>query len=191
MKPTDLIELICSRRTVHRYRRGAVDPAIVEAALRAAHHAPNHKLTWPWRFTWVGDETRADVADICLELARARGVVNDAARSFIVGKVLDPGGLIVVTQTKCEETTTDGRWRSREDYAATCCAIQNLMLAFHAHGVATKWGTGGMTRQSEILGRLGIDGDVESVAGFIWFGEAAVHPQIDRPPVADFVRRLP
>ena len=55
-------DLVISRRTIHSYRPEAIEEEVVQRALRAAHHAPNHKLTWPWRFTRVGPETRADLA---------------------------------------------------------------------------------------------------------------------------------
>ena len=32
------------------------------------HFAPNHKLTWPWRFTVVGREGRVKIADRAVEL---------------------------------------------------------------------------------------------------------------------------
>jgi hypothetical protein len=29
-----------------------------------------------------------------------------------------------------------------EDYAAVCCAVHNMTLSLHAHGVGSKWSTG-------------------------------------------------
>ena len=47
-----LINLIKStRRTVHMYQDRPAAAEVIEQAVRAAHQAPNHKLTWPWRFT--------------------------------------------------------------------------------------------------------------------------------------------
>ena len=47
--------------------------------------------------------------------------------------------VIVVSQIGSPDAVTD-----LEDYAAACCATQNLMLAAHAEGLATKWRTGDM-----------------------------------------------
>jgi nitroreductase len=31
---------------------------------------------------------------------------------------------------------------AREDFAACCCAVQNICLSLHAQGIGTKWTTG-------------------------------------------------
>jgi nitroreductase len=43
----------------------------------------------------------------------------------------------------------------QEDYAATCCSIQNMMLALHSQGVGSKWTTGAVTRTKEIADLIG------------------------------------
>ena len=47
-------EVIKTRRTVHIYEPSELDETLLDAFLEAGHFAPNHKLTWPWRFTVVG-----------------------------------------------------------------------------------------------------------------------------------------
>ena len=64
----NLSTLIKSRRTIHRYLDQAVPQEIVMEALEAAHFAPNHKHTWPWRFTIVGAETKAKIDQVALAM---------------------------------------------------------------------------------------------------------------------------
>ncbi len=44
-------DILLNRRTIHLYEPGEVSKEILHQALEAAHHAPNHRHTWPWRFT--------------------------------------------------------------------------------------------------------------------------------------------
>ena len=103
----------------------------------------------------------------------------------IRAKLINPGALIVVTQLRC-----DDEFRDREDYAATCCAIQNLMLAARAEGLGSKWSTGALTQHPDVCAALGVNGDEERVVGFIWLGSAQATPEIKRPEVEAHIRRL-
>merc|ERR1719160_1568952 len=96
-----------------------------------------------------------------------------------------PGWLVVT----CVESDTqsagmdDPAGVAREDYAACCCAVQNLCLALHADGVGTKWTTGAVNFDPRFAAAAGLPDD-EYVVGTIWFGEAAAQP--DAP-----TKRLP
>ena len=71
-----------------------------------------------------------------LKRLRERGVIRAEVA------VLDPaavGGLL---------TLLCGMAIERENYAACCCAAQNLMLYLWRQGIGVKWTTGGITRPS-------------------------------------------
>ena len=95
-----------------------------------------------------------------------------------------PGWLVV---TCVSTTSTDGRaghldepaGEAREDYAATCCAIQNLCLSLHADGLGTKWTTGKVNFDPRFGAAAGLPSN-EYVVGTIWFGAAAGVPPL--PP---------
>ena len=59
-----------------------------------------------------------------------------------------------------------------EDYAATCCAVQNLQLSFAADGVGTKWTSGDIQRTPEFEKIVGVDAQRERVVGVVWYGFA-------------------
>jgi nitroreductase len=187
----DLHEALHSRRTVHAWLPEPVPDEVVTTALAAAHMAPCHKLTWPWTFHRVGPQARASIVRIGLRLkvakAEAQGVhLDEARREAIRAKLANAGALVVVTQRR-----TDDPHRSKEDYAATACAIQNLMLSAHAQGFGTKWSTGGVTTHPDTYAALAVDHAVDEIVGFVWVGVPARVPSPPRPDVAEHVRHVP
>ena len=79
----------------------------------------------------------------------------------------------------------------RENYAACCCAAQNLMLYLWGKGIGVKWTTGAITRQPQFSELLGIDSAKESVVGLFWYGVPKVIPTQRRRPVEEIVKELP
>ena len=57
-----------------------------------------------------------------------------------------------------------------ENYAAVCCAIQNLMLVLWEAGVGTKWSTGIITRDDRFYDVLEIDRKQQEIVGLIPYG---------------------
>lgn len=184
----DLHETLLARRTIHAYTTDPLPEGAVERALEAAVHAPNHRLTFPWRFVRVGRQTREALAELVVRLKSKPGEelpaeAIDKARA----KVLNPAELLVVSIRRHEDPQT-----AREDYASAACAIQNLHLALWAEGVGSKWSSGKPTRHPEAYAIFGIDPEVEEIVGFVWAGIAAkVPPKPERPPLDELVRRMP
>jgi hypothetical protein len=66
------------------------------------------------------------------------------------------------------------------------------MLSVHADGFASKWSTGGATRDPESLEVLCIDPERERVVGWIWVGRAEVVPRgPQRPELHAHIRTVP
>ncbi|MBI5850839.1 MAG: nitroreductase [Planctomycetes bacterium] len=179
---------LLGRRTIHSFRRDPVDDRTIEDALLAAVHAPNHRMTAPWRFVRVGRETRAQLAEIAVRIASKPGLPHDPAKADDTRrKLLDPHDLIVVSIVKNDDAAI-----AREDYASAACAIGNLSLALWACGIGAKWGTGRITRDAATHALLGIDPAREEIVGFVQVGVPASVPATPpRPALASLVRRLP
>ncbi|MFN3198765.1 MAG: nitroreductase [Bradymonadia bacterium] len=180
------LDLITGRRTAHKYAAGAVHPDVLSQAIQAANAAPNHKHTWPWRFTVVGPEARKHIAEVALEKAaqKSGGTLAEPRRTLIEEKVVNPGALVVVTQVLSPDPH-----RAQEDYASVACAIQNFTLVAHAAGYGTKWSTGSLTRLPEVIEAVGIDLETEGVVGFIWMGVPKYGAEVNRPPVEAITRQ--
>ena len=180
-------EAIRTRRTAHRWLATPVPEDVIQRGLEAAHCAPCHRLTWPWRFTLPGPAAREALLDVGARLKAAKkGVeITDAYRQKMFPKLRNPA-LVVVSQVLADDVFT-----REEDYAASSCAIQNLCLSVHADGYHSKWSTGGLTRHVDTYQLLGIDAELERIIGFIWIGVPTRTPNAPpRPDLSEHIRRL-
>ncbi len=183
--PMNLHDLLTTRRTIHQFTPDPVDPSALDRALAAAHHAPCHRLTWPWRFFIVGPETRAQLVPIAIAEKERRAPTSEAQRRGITSGIMTPGALIAVACLNAEKPDTH-----HENLLATAAAIQNLMLSAHADGYGTKWSTGGVTRAPDTAALLGLDPALSTVVGFVWMGKALDVPSITRPTWQSLTTRL-
>ena len=176
-------DAIVARRTAHHYRDEPLPPGALERALHAANHAPCHKHTFPWRFTVIGPEARGFLANLAVEIKAADRALSPEDAERVRRKILAPPELVVASQLQHPDP-----FRSREDYAACCCAIQNFCLSLCGDGIASKWSTGGITRHPGTYQALGINPTGEEIIGFLWAGYAEKLPEVSRPPVESVVR---
>jgi nitroreductase len=176
--------LISGRRSIDFFDPAPVPNAVIREAIDVARWAPNHRLTQPWRFYLIGPKTRGGVTDLAVELEVAKkGERSGVARRARLDAV--PGFLVLTTRR------SDDALLDREDYAACCCAAQNLALYLWQLGIGTKWTSGGITRDPRFYALLNIDATKESVVGFIWYGKPKVIPKQERKPAAELVTELP
>jgi nitroreductase len=117
--------------------------AVIDRAFRIAILAPNHYRTNPWRFFAFAAQRRAPLA-AAYERAAAR-LGRDVARAR--QRALDAPLMIVVG---CIPSTATPRVKAAEETFATAAAIQNLLLAFAAAGVATLITTGDLALSQEV-----------------------------------------
>lgn len=178
-----LAHLMRSRRSIDLFEPQPVGAEVLLEAIELGRWAPNHRLTEPWKFYVVGDATKRALAQAAADLdAQTKGERAGAAR---LKRLLDVPAYFVATSRIGTDELTD-----REDYAATCCAIQNIMLYLWHKGVGVKWTTGAITRQTRFYELLGIDPTRETVVGFFWYGRAKVVPERSRKDVGELVVRL-
>lgn len=181
---TDVAALLRGRRTINRFAPECPPRALVEEAVELARWAPNHKLTQPWRFYLLGEESKAAVVELNAELvAEKRGAGSADTKRRRWGAI--PGWL-VVTCTRCDDAL-----QAREDYAACCCAIQNLMLYLWSRGVGSKWTTGPVIREPRFYDLLAIDPTAEEVVSLLWYGYPNEQARTLRKPVSDILTLLP
>lgn len=184
LDPADVAALIRGRRTVERFKPERPPKQVIESAVEVARWAPNHKLTQPWRFYHLGPETSQAVVDLNSELVSASK--GEAAADTKRRRWNGVPGWLVVTRV-CDADAL----RAQEDYAACCCAIQNLMLYLWSHGVASKWTTGAVTREQRFYHTLDIDPDHEAVVALLWYGYPDHQPKKPRTPVGEILSERP
>ena len=180
----DFASVLRGRRSIDLFVPDAVGVDKLMAAIELARWAPNHRLTEPWRFYVIGPKTMSAVVNLAVELeVAAKGERAGPVRRARLEAI---PGTFVLTSLRSEDALTD-----RENYAACCCAAQNLMLYLWRQGIGVKWTTGAMTRQQRFYELLGIDAGKESVVGFFWYGMPKVVPTQKRRPVEEIVTELP
>lgn len=165
----DAILAIRTRRSV-ALAEGEVPRETIHELIELATSAPNHRLTEPWTFTIISGSERERLGRAWGELVAAR--VDPAQRDKTiegeVKKVLRAPTLIIVsTRTDPEPVVAE------EDFAATAAAIQNLLVAAHARGLAAMWRTGKMVHSAEVKTFLGLD-PADRIVGTIYLGQTAL-----------------
>lgn len=178
-------DLLLTRRTVNDFEPVLPDDweQNLEEAIVAATFAPNHKRTEPWRFHLLGPDSVKRVCELNAELVTAKKGTEAGAKKL--ERWLAMPGWLVVTQVMVEDSDDDSETSSspwdnptgvtREDYAACCCAVQNLCLSLHANDIGTKWTTGPVNFDDGFAEAAGLSPE-EVVVGTIWFGTAKAKP---------------
>jgi nitroreductase len=178
-----IYQALYDSRMAWKFKDEPVSREAIERMLDAAVWAPNHRLTEPWRFFVLekGSPARQKVADLAYEFALQRN--NDSARAERARQtVVEPPVLVYVYCVPGPREEV-----SRENYAAVCCAVQNISLAGVAEGLAVTWETGGPTRHPNLREILGAAEDWIMVA-MLSIGVPAETPSSRRTPVREFVR---
>jgi nitroreductase len=176
-------ELIRGRRTINFFEPEPVGRDALLDAIELARWAPNHKLTEPWRFYLVGPNTAAAVTDCWAGFeAETKGEAAGVARRKRLQGI---PGHFAVTSARHTDANVD-----RENYAACCCAVQNLMLYLWQRRIGVKWTTGAITREPRFYRALGIDPARELIVGYFWYGRPAVIAPQQRREVEEIVVNL-
>ena len=184
--PDNTIEkLITGRRTIHAFKAAPVPPRdVIHKAIEAARWAPNHHLTEPWHFYVLGPETIRAVIELKTDLAINKYGAGDALKKQRRWSNI-PGWLVLTGDRSADPV------RAHEDYAACCCAAQNLMLYLWQRGIGMKWNTGKIIREQRFYDLLWIDPEVESVVGIFWYGYPEEIPVTERKPAQQITITLP
>ncbi|MBT3604385.1 MAG: nitroreductase [Candidatus Latescibacteria bacterium] len=182
----DVMEAIRSRRSIFKFKPEPVAKDVIARIFEAGIWAPNHHLTEPWRFVVIGEETKEILAQRYSEIqeAKAAAGASDEARKTLkdagYAKFMSKPTIVAVV---CLQDGDD--IKKREDYAATCCAAQNVALAAWAEGVGMQWSTGPITLEDNTYKVLGIDPETEYTIGFFYTGYPVEVPQPRRKPLAE------
>jgi len=188
---TKFQDTIISRRTVYRFTEQSIDKSHLDQALLAASQAPCHKHTHPWKFFVIGQKTRQQLIPTISRLAKEKSILknsNDFEKdnSRAINKIISIPLLIAVTSKK----TPEDSFREREDYAATVCALHNMVLSFWSNGVASQWSTGSITRDLETYEILSINSEKEEIIGLLKVGYPESIPTINKPSVDEITKYL-
>ncbi len=188
---TRLQDVINNRRSIYQFTDENVDDEILQQALLAASNAPCHKHTHPWKFYVLGDGIRrkliptiTKLANIKSEKMQSKNFQLDVERA--INKIVEPPLLIVVTSKK----SPDDKFREKEDYAASVCALHNMVLSLWENGVGAQWSTGSITRDLQTYSNLSIDYESEEIIGFVKAGYPVKVRVVKKKAISEIVTYL-
>jgi coenzyme F420-0:L-glutamate ligase / coenzyme F420-1:gamma-L-glutamate ligase len=162
---------ISSRRTARTFGPGDVPRPAVEEAVRAACAAPAPHDSIPWLF-------------VALDSRPARRRLLDATRPAW-SEDLDLAPMLVVPLVRLEGSDAERADASAAPDAlllASGAAIQGLLLALHAQGLASCWLSSPPLRPQAVRGALSLD-DEWMPAGLVAVGQPPEDAPPPRPPL--------
>ncbi len=169
-------DAITGRRTIARFEQEPISTELLTQLLAFGTWAPNHHLTEPWTFIVLGPRVHTQLAERLGDIQAARAPEEapehrQRLRTDGTTKLASVPTIVAVVS----DQTGDAQ-RQTEDYAATCCAIQNVQLAAWAEGVGIKWSTNAVTRDSLAYELLRLDPATKTIVGFLFVGYPADIP---------------
>jgi len=182
-------EAIRARRSIKRFTDRPITREQIEALLDAAVHAPNHRLTQPWRFYVLGPEARRAYGSVVAE-RKARKLENsDAATAMRANVTREHEELpVMIAVAVVDNENPEIR---EEDYAAAMMAIQNLSLAAMEMGLGTHIKTGAVMADPAARAAAGVK-DNERIVAIVNVGEPAdVPPPKKRDAAVGFTTWMP
>lgn len=182
--PMGVLEAIRTRRSIGKVGAEVPSRAVIEAIIEAATWAPNHRLTEPWRFFVLAGEARRELGEVMAARRREEGEEEAAAK--VAAKPLRAPVIIAVAV----EPVVGPKIVEIEEITAGAAAVQNLLLAAHALGLAAIWRTGAPTYDPAVKEFFGLSPSAH-LLGFVYVGyPAAVVPERGRTPVAQVTQWL-
>ncbi len=153
----------------------AVPEELLDRLLTVATWAPNHKRTWPWRFTVLTGEGRAQLGELVARFEAGRGA-DDARQAKARRKYLRAPVVVLAASAWQPDAL-----RRTEDRDAVAAGVQNLLLAATAAGLASHWATGDWMSDPAVKAFAGLGPEDELVA-LIYLGwPAGQVPTVERP----------
>ena len=170
-----ILDAIRNRRSIGKMTGVAPDRSQVRQILEAGTWAPNHHLTEPWRFFVLEGEARADLGRAMGRVAAKREtdpVRQESVAAKAASKPMRSPCVIAIAV----EPSPDESVPEIEEIAAGCAAVQNMLLAAHALGLAAIWRSGWITFEPEIRDHFSLSSRARML-GFIYLG----YPAMDAP----------
>jgi nitroreductase len=183
----DVIQAIETRQSIGRLKQHPVPRELIERILESAVHAPNHRITEPWRFHVFVGKGRGELARVRAEIARLQAEAEGEDEELAAGRISRerkkafraPVVIAVICAAGRDEVET------LENYAACAAAVQNMLLTAHALGLGAMWRTGPVAYHDHMREFFGLkEGDTVVAHLYIGFPDMGERPR-RRAPAAE------
>lgn len=167
----EIKETIETRRSIGLVKHDPVARDLIERVLESAIHAPNHRITEPWRFHVFMGKGRGKLAKARAEVARLLAEAEGEDEDMAAGRISRerkktfraPVVIVVVSKAGRDEVET------LENYAACAAAVQNMQLTAHSLGLGTIWRTGAVAYHPHMREVFGLEGE-DHVVSHLYMG---------------------
>jgi nitroreductase len=167
----ELKKAIETRRSVGRVKPDPVPRELVQEILESAVHAPNHRITEPWRFHVFSGKGRGDLAKARAETARLLAEAEGEEEETVAGRISRerkktfraPVVIAVISKAGRDDVET------LENYAACAAAVQNMQLTAHSLGLATIWRTGAAAYHPHMRDLFDLEKD-DKIVAYLYLG---------------------
>ncbi len=180
-----LSDIIKSRRSVftESFIRKEIPKELITEILDSANYAPTHKLTQPWRFKVMVNDSKAklgvELASLYQKITPAEKFLQKKYDSF-AHKAAQAGAIIAICIRFHEDKVP--AW---EEIAAVACAVQNMALTAESLDVGTYWGSPLLITQ---LGDFLQLAENEKCYGLFYMGYHNAEPRVaNRTPMEEKV----
>lgn len=177
--PTETERTIEARRSVGRVLPDPVPREHIERILESAVHAPNHRITEPWRFHVFVGRGRGELARARAETARIMAAEEGDEDDLVAGRVSRERKKAFRAPVVIAVISTRGRdeVESLENYAACAAAVQNMQLTAHALGLGAIWRTGPVAYHGHMRAFFGL-GEGDHIVAYLYVG----YPDVGERP---------
>ena len=192
---------LAGRRSIRTYEERSVEPALLERVLAAATHAPSPHHSIPWRLAVLtGDAAKQKLAQAMADKWRADLLADglpeaevelELAKSW---KRLTASPVVLVGSVYPErlDEYPDPERQAAETLMASHslgAALQNIMLAAHANGLASCWMCAPVFCSEVVRDALGLEQGLYPHA-IVTIGYAARPPRARQRPSVDEIVSL-
>ncbi|MGD8867749.1 MAG: nitroreductase [Gemmatimonadales bacterium] len=186
----DVMQAIHTRASVTSFRPAVPDRDAVMQLLDGAVRAPNHRLTEPWGFYVLGESSKQRFAELRRDNRARRFEDPEAPEARPALEKAYAGVMETPVIIAVSTVVADDPVQREEDYAATFCAIQNILLAAVSQGLGTYLRTGDILDEPALAELLDLP-EGNRVVGIIYLGYPANEPKPRRrTPAAEKTRWL-
>lgn len=172
---------IVRRRRTHLLmdRDREVPTPLIEQLCELATWAPNHKKTWPWRFSLFTGDGRRRLGEAFATDMVAAGIGDEGKHEKTRTKYVRAPAVLVIGCAPHEHPTFHD-----ENRDAVAAGIQNLLLGATAVGLASFWSSPPVMDGPTVLELCGFEPDDRAI-GVVYLGwPSGTVKTPERPPVA-------
>lgn len=167
----DVLSAIATRRSIGKVKEDPVPSELIHQILEAGTWAPSHFRTEPWRFfVLTGDARKALGKTLASLVVKTLEDPNsEESQKRLEREENKPLRAPVIIAVAVEPTTANKRVMMKEEVAAVCAAVQNMLLAAHALGLGAIWRTGESCYSNEVKELFTLSSESEMV-GLLYIG---------------------